>query len=64
MTTVVMVDEAEAQLREINEWWIANRRAAPSLVVDELERCVTLLESSRTLGRAFIRVRPTAPSRP
>jgi ornithine cyclodeaminase/alanine dehydrogenase-like protein (mu-crystallin family) len=48
MTTVVVVDEAEEQLREINERWSANRQAAPSLVVDELERCVTRLENERS----------------
>ena len=55
MTTVVVVDEAEEQLREINEWWIANRQAAPSLVVDEFERCVTLLENSPDIGTIFHR---------
>jgi hypothetical protein len=34
MTTVVLVDAAEEQLREINEWWRRNRRAAPMLVMD------------------------------
>ena len=52
MTTVVVVDEAEEQLREINEWWIANRHAAPSLVVDEF---VTLLENSPDIGTIFHR---------
>ncbi|HEX7699961.1 MAG TPA: hypothetical protein VF403_04550 [Kofleriaceae bacterium] len=55
MTTVVVVDEAEEQLREINEWWSANRQAAPSLVVDEFERCVTLLENSPDIGTIFHR---------
>ena len=55
MTTVVVVDEAEEQLREINEWWSANRQAAPSLVVDEFERCVTLLENSPDIGTMFHR---------
>ena len=52
MTTVV-VREAEAQLREIAEWWTANRPAAPSLVVDEFERSVTLLENSPDIGTGF-----------
>jgi hypothetical protein len=46
MTTVVDVDEAEQQLREIVEWWLEKRHAAPLLVLDEFERCVNLLESS------------------
>ncbi len=55
MTTVVVVDEAEEQLREIVEWWRANRRAAPTLVIDELGRCTTLLESSPDIGTRFHR---------
>ena len=55
MTTVVVVDEVEEQLREINEWWIANRRAAPNLVLDEFERCVTLLDGSPDIGTGFHR---------
>lgn len=55
MTTVVVVDEAEEQLREINQWWSANRRAAPRLVLDEFERCVTLLASSPDIGTGFHR---------
>ena len=55
MITVVVVDEAEAQLREINEWWIANRTASPTLIVDEFERCVMLLENSPDIGRIFHR---------
>jgi plasmid stabilization system protein ParE len=33
----------------------ANRQAAPSLVVDEFERCVTLLENSPDIGTTFHR---------
>lgn len=38
MTTVVVVDEAEEQLREIIKWWIENLTDAPTLVLDEFER--------------------------
>lgn len=55
MTTVVIVDVAEAQLLEIVEWWSANRRAAPDLVLEEFERCVTLLESTPDVGTSFHR---------
>ena len=55
MTSVVIVDVAEAQLREIVEWWSANRPAAPDLVTDELERCVTLLEGTPDAGVCFRR---------
>ena len=60
MTTVVIVDLAEAQLLEIVEWWVANRPAAPDLVLEEFERCLTLLESTPDVGtpyqRASVRV--------
>jgi len=55
MTTVVVVDEAEGHLHEINEWWIANRAAAPRLVLDEFERCVSLVAFSPDVGLRFHR---------
>lgn len=39
MTTIVVVVEAEEQLLAIDELWRANRREAPTVVVDEFERC-------------------------
>ena len=55
MTTVFLVEEAEQQLREVVSWWRANRSAAPDLVIDEFERCVTLIESSPDAGVGFHR---------
>ena len=55
MTSVAIVDVAEAQLLEIVEWWETNRRAAPDLVLEEFERCVTLLESTPDVGTGFHR---------
>lgn len=55
MTTVVVVDEAAQQLREIVDWWIANRAAATTLALDEFEHCVRLLESSPDVGLRFHR---------
>lgn len=55
MTTVVLVDPAEAQLREISEWWMAHREASPLLVMDEFDRCVSLLEASPDVGARFHR---------
>src|SRR5258708_7504513 len=55
MTTVVVVDEAERQLREIVAWWLENRAEARDLVVEEFDRCVTLLESSPDAGIRFHR---------
>ena len=55
MTTVVVVGDAEEQLRAIDDWWRANRGAAATLVVDEFDRCVTLLEHSPDIGVGFHR---------
>lgn len=55
MTTVVVVDAAEAQLAEIHDWWITHRSDVPTLVLDELERCVTLLQNSPDIGTRFHR---------
>lgn len=55
MTTVVVVVDAEEQLREIDAWWIVNRPGAPTLVLDEFERCVTLLQHSPDIGVRFHR---------
>jgi plasmid stabilization system protein ParE len=55
MTTIVVVDEAEQQLRDIDDWWRENRREAPTLVIDEFERCMTLLASSPDIGNGFHR---------
>jgi plasmid stabilization system protein ParE len=57
MTTVVLVDAAEAQLDEIIEWWREHREASPALVMDEFERCVSLLEASPDAGPRFHRSR-------
>jgi len=56
MTTVVVVDEAEEQLHESILWWIDNRTDAPTLVLDELERCMSLLESTPDVGLRFHRM--------
>jgi plasmid stabilization system protein ParE len=57
MTTVLIVDEAEAQFREVAAWWVENREAAPDLLIGEFERCVTLLESSPDAGAGFHRTK-------
>jgi plasmid stabilization system protein ParE len=57
MTTVILVDAAEEQLDEIVEWWRTHREASPALVMDEFERCVSLLESSPDAGARFHRSR-------
>jgi plasmid stabilization system protein ParE len=57
MTTVVVVADAEEQLREIVDWWFAYRREAPTLVLEEFERCVTLLGHTPDVGTSFRRAR-------
>jgi len=55
MTSVVIVGEAETQLREIDSWWREHRDVAQSLVTDEFERCVFLLQNSPDIGTRFHR---------
>jgi plasmid stabilization system protein ParE len=57
MTSVFVVAEAEAQLAEIADWWREHRPEASASVVDEFERCVTLLEHSPDVGARFQRSR-------
>lgn len=57
MTTIVVTDAAEEQLREIVEWWYEHRDTSPQLVMDEFERCVALLASSPDVGVRFHRGR-------
>lgn len=55
MTSVVVVDRAAQQLRDIDTWWREHRLDAETMVVDEFERCVTLLENTPELGAPFRR---------
>jgi plasmid stabilization system protein ParE len=55
MTTVVVVETAEQQLREIVAWWKENRLAAPDLVLREFVRCIRLLETAPDVGPRFRR---------
>lgn len=57
MTTIVVTEPAEENLREIIEWWTAHRDIGPHLVVDEFERCAALLKSSPDAGVGFHRGR-------
>ncbi|MEZ5654254.1 MAG: type II toxin-antitoxin system RelE/ParE family toxin [Burkholderiaceae bacterium] len=51
MTSVIFVPAAEEQIRAIDEWWRANRAAAPGLFVEELAAAVALMKSSPGIGR-------------
>jgi hypothetical protein len=44
--TLVLVEQAEQQLRGIDEWWRANHGGPPDLFLDELERAMRLLRFS------------------
>jgi hypothetical protein len=52
---VILVDPAEEQLHEIAEWWLTHREASLLLVMDEFDRCMSLLESSPDAGARFHR---------
>jgi plasmid stabilization system protein ParE len=53
MTSVILVAKAAQQLREIDAWWRDHRPDAVTLVADEFERCVELLENTPGLGAPF-----------
>jgi plasmid stabilization system protein ParE len=50
---VRITPEAEAQIREIDNWWQANRRAAAALFLDELVECFGVLEQAPHIGRSY-----------
>ena len=51
MTPVRVLPEAEEQIRRASEWWQENRPAARGLFDEELQRAVTLLETTPLAGR-------------
>lgn len=55
MIAIVIVDEAEQQLRAIDTWWREHRLLAPDMVVGELERCLTVLAAAPDAGPRFMR---------
>jgi plasmid stabilization system protein ParE len=50
---VELSDEADEQVREIDAWWRENRRAAPNLFTDELDRALLALGEIPTLGTIY-----------
>ncbi len=52
---VVLVQEAEEQLKSIDRWWIENRRASPDLFLDELAQAIDLLSEFPDIGSPFKR---------
>jgi plasmid stabilization system protein ParE len=59
---VRITPEAEAQIREIDNWWQANRRAAAVLFLDELAECFAMLGQTPHIGRSY-RQSPVADTR-
>ncbi len=52
---VVLVAEAEEQLRQAIEWWRANRASAPTSLLDEFEQVACLIEEMPGIGPRFQR---------
>ena len=59
---VRVTPEAEAQIREIDNWWRANRRTSAALFLDELAECFAMLGQAPHIGRSY-RQSPVAGTR-
>ena len=44
---------ANTQINQIDEWWLQNRTAAPSLFLDEFHDCIALLRQSPRAGTEY-----------
>jgi plasmid stabilization system protein ParE len=47
--------EADAQIREIDDWWRSNRPGAPDLFLNELSDAVEILAAAPLIGRLYRR---------
>jgi len=45
--------EAEAQIREIDNWWRKNRLASPDLFLDELKESFEIIAGAPQIGRLY-----------
>lgn len=52
---VVLVEEAEQQLKNLDRWWLAQRQAAPDLFLDEFAQAIDLLSAHPDIGSPFKR---------
>ena len=52
---VVLVAEAERQLKSIDRWWLTHRQASPDLFLDELDQTIELLSELPDIGSPFKR---------
>ena len=50
---VIVVPAAEAQARQIDEWWKENRPAAPDLFTDEFDSLLIDLADMPFIGRPY-----------
>ena len=53
--TVRTTPEADAQIREIDDWWRTNRSAARDLFLNELSDAFELIAAAPQLGRLYRR---------
>jgi plasmid stabilization system protein ParE len=51
---VRVTPEAEAQIRQIDDWWRAHRPAAGGLFLDELAHCLTTIGHAPRVGRSYL----------
>jgi plasmid stabilization system protein ParE len=47
--------EADAQIREIDNWWQANRRSSPDLFLEELAASFAIIGDAPQIGRLYRR---------
>ncbi len=52
---LVVVAEAEEQLRQLHVWWLNNVGTAPTAFLDEFENLTTLLRETPRIGHPFRR---------
>ena len=45
--------EADAQIREIEDWWCRNRTAAPDLFLNELAASFEIIGQAPNIGRSY-----------
>jgi plasmid stabilization system protein ParE len=52
---IEILPEASQQLEHLDDWWRAHRPAAPSLVIEELERILGVLADTPEIGIPYRR---------
>ena len=50
---VITTEETDRQIRTIDDWWRANRRASPDLFLNELTGAFDLLARAPGIGRRY-----------